>query len=311
MKNILVVHYSQTGQLTSFVKQVCAPLETHPDITVSYLAIEPVDTYPFPWPFLRFFNTFPETVYGDTPPLKNLRLQELQTSDKLDLVILAYQVWFLSPSLPINAFLKTAEAKTLLRDKPVITLIGCRNMWLMAQEQMKQQLQNLGARLIDNAVLTDSAHSAFTFISTPMWMLTGKRGPFLKGFIPAAGIPQTDIEASRRFGQAIAEQLPHRHINDNNPMLKGLRAVSVNENLISSERIARRSFMIWGRLLRSIGGPTSHLRQIVLLLYIVFLISMILTVVPLSAILKKCLSPLTREHTAAQKRYYAAPSGSD
>jgi len=307
-KKILVVYYSQSGQLTDLVRNVCTPLEADPDITVTYLAIEPEHAYPFPWPFLQFFNTFPETVYNDTPRLNALTLP---TNSGFDLVILAYQVWFLSPSLPISAFLKTPEAKTLLHNTPVITLIGCRNMWLMAQEQMKQQLQTLGARLIDNVVLTDTAHSAFTFISTPLWMLTGKRGPFLNGLIPAAGIPQTEIQASRRFGTAIASQLAHRLADDNSPMLKGLGAVTINENLISSEKIARRSFMIWGRLLRTIGDQASRTRQIVLLLYIAFLVSMILTVVPLSALLKKLLSPFTREHIAAQKRYYAAPSGSD
>jgi hypothetical protein len=308
LKKILVVYYSQSGQLGELVKNVCAPLEGRTDITLTYLAIEPEQDYPFPWPFLRFFNTFPETVYADTPRLKALALVD---HSRFDLVILAYQVWFLSPSLPVSAFLKTTEAKTLLADTPVITLIGCRNMWLMAQEQMKQQLQQLGAHLIDNVVLTDAAHSAFTFISTPLWMLTGKRGPFLKGLVPAAGISAAELHASRRFGEAIARQLPSRPAGDNSPMLQGLGAVTVNENLISSEKIARRSFMIWGRLLRAIGKPASRPRQMVLLLYIAFLVTMILTIVPLSALLKKLLVPFTRKHIAAQKRYYAAPSGSE
>src|SRR5262249_37537821 len=153
-----------------------------------------------------------------------------------DLIILAYQVWFLSPSLPTAAFLKSETAKRVLKGKPVITLIGCRNMWLMAQERVKERLVELCARLVDNVVLSDSAHSAFTFVSTPIWMLTGARGPFLNGLIPAAGVSQKDIAACERFGRAIAAQLPSRRPDDNSPMFQGLGAVHVREALIESEK---------------------------------------------------------------------------
>lgn len=92
-------------------------------------------------------------------------------------------------------------------------------------------------------------------------------------------------------------------------MLQNLQAVTVNERLIASEKIAKRSFMIWGKLLRAIGAPSSPLRRVVLCLYIVFLVLMILTVVPVSALIKRLLSPFTRERIAQQRRYFALPSG--
>lgn len=312
MKKVLLISYSQSGQLNRVSDSFCAPLKASPQIQLDYLALEPDLPYPFPWPFLGFFNTFPETIYNDTPQLKPLQLssgEDITNQTHYDLIILSYQVWFLSPSLPISAFLKTPEAKYLLKGNPVITLIGCRNMWLMAQEEMKKRLHNLQASLIDNVVLTDASHSAFTFISTPLWMLTGKRGPFLKGLIPAAGIPDADILAASRFGEAIQQQLSTRDRENNSPMLNNLGAVNINENLIASEKIGKRSFMIWGKLLRFLGKPKSKLRQAVLIFYIVFLVTMILTVVPITALIKKCLSPLTRKYIQEQKRYYAAPSG--
>ena len=36
---------------------------------------------------------------------------------------------------------------------------------------------------------------------------------------------------------------------------------------------------------------------------------MILTVVPVSALIKRVLSPFTRTHIAQQRRYFALPSG--
>jgi hypothetical protein len=182
-------------------------------------------------------------------------------------------------------------------------------MWLMAQERMKLRIAELGGHLIDNVALVDLAHMAATFISTPMWMLTGKRGPFLNGSVPRAGVPADEIARASRFGEAIARQLPDRRTDDFSPMLKGLSAVSINEGLMASEAIARRSFRAWGGLLRAIGNQQSITRRIVLGLYVLFLITLILTVVPISAILKRLLRPLTRARSQRQRAYFAAPSG--
>lgn len=304
-KRVLVLGYSQTGQLSRLVGSIVQPLRESDEIEVLEREIEPHEPFPFPWPFLQFFNTFPESVHECPIALKPINLAD---GEQFDLVILAYQVWFLSPSLPVSSFLQSPAAEKLLRDTPVVTVIGCRNMWLNAQEKVKARLSAIGAKLIDNIVLTDSAHSAATFISTPLWVLTGKKGPFLGGLIPRAGISDQDIAAASRFGRAIAAQLPQQS-RDPQPMLRGLGAVKVRERLIASEAIAHRSFLIWGKLLRRIGGQESLPRKCVLLLYVLFLIVMILTVVPLSALLKRVFGPLFRKHTAAQKSYYAAPSG--
>ncbi len=310
MKRVLVIHFSQSGQLAEIVQSVCAPLVASPDIALTTAVIRPRQSFPFPWPFWRFFDTFPETVYADTHAAP---IEPLDVADDagFDLVILAYQVWFLSPSLPTTAFLQSEQAARLLRGKPVITLIGCRNMWLLAQEIVKERLRQLGARLIDNVVLTDSCHSAFTFISTPRWMLTGKRNALLGGLIPEAGVTRADIDDAARFGRAIAAQLPQREASDDTPMLRGLGAVRINERLIASELIARRSFRIWGGLLRALGKPGAPLRRVVLGVYVLFLVTLILTVVPISAVIKRLLTPLTRERVARQRAYYAAPSGEE
>jgi hypothetical protein len=306
MKRVLVVSYSQTGQLAAVTQSVLAPLVASPSVEVVSLTLVPEEPYPFPWPFLDFFDTFPETVHLMPRPLKPL---QLDPAHGFDLVILAYQVWFLSPSQPMAAFLQLPEAARLLRGTPVITLVACRNMWLMAQETVKQQLHVVGAHLIDNVVLTDRAHSAATFISTPLWMLTGRRGPFLWGAVPAAGIAAEDIAAASRFGRAIVAGLPALDPALPQAMLRGLGAVKINERLIASERIGYRSFRIWGRLLLMLGGRRSVLRRCVLCVYILFLTAMILTVAPVTAVLKRLLAPFTQERIARQRAYFAAPSG--
>jgi len=306
MKRVLLISYSQTGQLAAVARSIASPLVDSPSVELVQETLEPKEPYPFPWPFLTFFDTFPETVHARPRALKPV---SQATNRSFDLVILAYQVWFLSPSQPMTAFLQSAEAAALLRGKPVITVIACRNMWLMAQEAVKERLRALGAHLIDNVVLTDRAHSAATFISTPLWMLTGRRGPFFGGLVPAAGIDTEDIASAGRFGAAVLAGLATLDPARPRSLLTGLGAVKVNERLIASERIGHRSFRIWGRLLLALGPPGAPLRRAVLCVYIVFLAAMILTVAPVTAVIKRLLSPWMRERIDRQRAYFAQPSG--
>ncbi|MGM0593516.1 MAG: dialkylresorcinol condensing enzyme [Pseudomonadota bacterium] len=307
MKRVLVIYYSQTDQLTRVVRSVCAPLEQDEGVALHYERLEPQQPYPFPWTFFRFLDAFPESVYLDPPPLKPL---SLQGDEPFDLVILAYQVWFLSPSLPISAFLQSERGKQLLADRPVVTLIVCRNMWLMAQEKVKVLLHQAGARLLDNVALVDRGSSLATFITTPRWLLTGNKGRE-GGLLPPAGVAEQDIARASRFGRALAAGLAEDAERGEGPLLHGLGAVEVDVRLIPSEKIGTRSFMIWGKLLRKVGGPGSAARKPVLFIYVVFLVTLIITVVPVTMLLRTLLRPLMRKRLEAQKAYYELPSGSD
>ena len=304
MRQVLIVHFSQTGQLDRLAQSVCAPLQQQADIQLDFLPLQPAQPYPFPWPFLDFFRIFPETVLMRPQPLLPLAVD---ASKRYDLVILAYQVWFLSPSQPMTAFLASPEAAQLLKGTPVVTLIGCRNMWLMAQEKVKNRLTELGARLVDNIALTDACGTAASFLATPLWMFTGRQKPY--SWVPRAGIDEAEIVAASRFGQAMAQRLTADSLPIEQPMLRGLGAVKIDEKLIASEKVGNRSFQLWSRLLAALGPQQSRRRGAGLVVYILFLLCLIVTVVPLSALLKKLLAPLLKERTQREKAYFAGPSG--
>ncbi|MHA6492164.1 dialkylresorcinol condensing enzyme [Pseudomonas borbori] len=304
MRQVLVVHYSQTGQLDRLMQSVCAPLLQQTAIQVDFLNLQPAQPYPFPWPFLGFFRIFPETVLMRPQPLRPMAVD---ADKRYDLVILAYQVWFLAPSQPMTSFLASPQAARLLKGTPVVTLIGCRNMWLMAQEKVKQRLTELGARLVDNIALTDACGTAASFLATPLWMFTGRQKPY--GWVPRAGIDEAEIAAARRFGDAMALRLTADESPIEQPMLKGLGAVRIDEALIGSETVGNRSFQLWSRLLAALGPQQSRRRAAGLVLYIVFLLCLIVTVVPLSSLLKKLLAPLFKARMQQKKAYFAGPSG--
>jgi hypothetical protein len=304
MRQVLIVHFSQTGQLDRLAQSVCAPLQQHTDIQLDFLQLQPAQPYPFPWPFLDFFRIFPETVLMRPQPLLPLAVD---ASKRYDLVILAYQVWFLSPSQPMTAFLASPEAAQLLKGTSVVTLIGCRNMWLMAQEKIKTRLNALGARLVDNIALTDACGTAASFLATPLWLFTGRQKPY--SWVPRAGIDDAEIAAASRFGQAMVQRLTADKLPIEQPMLTGLGAVRIDEKLIASEKVGNRSFQLWSRLLAALGPQQSRWRAAGLVVYILFLLCLIVTVVPLSALLKKLLAPLLKERTQHEKAYFAGPSG--
>ncbi len=108
MKRVLLIAcQSQTGQLARVVESVAGPLRDDSAITLDCVTLASVNAYPFPWPFIRFFNTFPETVHERPIPLRPLAIPEDRC---YDLVILAYQVWFLSPPPVLSAFLAGSDA---------------------------------------------------------------------------------------------------------------------------------------------------------------------------------------------------------
>jgi len=304
LKHVLVINYSQTGQLADITAQVIAPLRAagH-DVHLETLV--PETPFPWPWPIVDFVDAFPECVQLDAPPLKPLGIP---ANAQFDLVILTYQVWYLSPALPMTAFLKSPEGRQLIDGKPVITLVACRNMWLSAQETMNRLIAEAGGQLRDHLVFTDQGHALATFITTPRWVLTGRRDRWLG--LPPAGVAQEEIRQSSRFGRALSDALDRDAERSGSAMLTGLRAATVNPRLALSERAAHRAFKVWSKLIRAFGQRGQWRRRPMLLVFALYLITLVLTVVPLSLLLQWLLSPLLKPRLDRLKTELEQPSGS-
>ena len=86
--NILIVYYSQTGQLLDIINHLFK--EKQEDVNLFYLKIEPVQPFPFPWKAAEFFDCMPESVLQMAEPIKPISFP----TEKMDLVILGYTPWF-------------------------------------------------------------------------------------------------------------------------------------------------------------------------------------------------------------------------
>lgn len=304
-KKVLVVQYSQTGQTSQLGQRLLAPLLGCQDIELHVENLMPLKPFPFPWPFFEFLDAFPESAHMAPIELAPLTLKG---DEHFDLVILPYQVWYLAPSQPITAFLKHPTAMRVLKGTPVVTVIGCRNMWLFAQDKLKSMLSDAGARLIDNVVFTDPGPTLATFITTPRWMFTGKKTGFWG--LPDAGLTKAQMQSARRFGVALRDALRQDLEKQPQPLLADLGAVQVNPRLFFSERAGTRGFHVWGKLLRAVGRPGAWQRRPVLAIWVCTLIFMILTLVPISLLVQAMLRPWMGGYLQAIKDRYELPSGS-
>src|SRR6266581_9401476 len=304
MKRVLLVHFSQTGQLARVARRLTSPLAAAGDVELVEEVLRPRRPYPFPWPAWRFLDAMPETVLLEPPALEPLTAG---ADERFDLVVLAYQVWYLAPSGPMTAFLKSEEGRRLLRGRPVVTVIACRNMWLVAQETVKHLIQEAGGRLRDNVAFVDGGGTLATFITTPRWVLTGRRDAFWG--LPAAGVAEEEIANADRFGVALLAALRTDRERKDAPMLAGLGAARVDPRLIFSERAAQRAFSVWSRLIRLGGAPGSIARVPMLALFSVYLVAMILTVVPTSLLVQRITRPLFAKRLRSLQAYYELPSG--
>jgi hypothetical protein len=277
MKRVLLVQYSQTGQLARIARELTAPLAQAGDIELVVEELRPRTPYPFPWPAWRFLDAMPESVLLDPPQLEPL---SEKARGHFDLVILAYQVWYLAPSGPVTAFLKSEAGRALIADTPVVTIVGCRNMWLTAQETVKRLISEAGGELRDNVVFTDQGSTLASFITTPRWLLTGRRSAFWG--LPPAGVSEADIAGAARFGHALLAALQTNSTT-------ALDTAPVDPRLVFSERAGSRAFRVWSRLIRLGGRPGSAGRLPLLALFCVYLVTMILVVVPPSLLVQRLL----------------------
>ena len=245
MKKVLVVQFSQSGQLTDILHHMVAPFVEDSAVELSYYTISIERSFPFPWDKASFFDAFPESFLQIPYDLKDPQNEVL--NQKYDLVILAYQVWYLSPSIPMNSFLKSPQAKRLLKDTEIVTVIGARNMWAFAQEKVKKQLQGIGTRLKGNIVLVDRNINHISVITIVQWMFTGKKEKYL-GVFPKPGVAQSEIEGAGKFGRVIQSYL-HEKGTDLQPALLEQGAVEIRPFLIEMDQKANKMFKIWANLI--------------------------------------------------------------
>jgi len=298
MKRILILYYTQSGQLLSILQSLAKPL-IHAGHTIHFEEIQPEEKFPFPWTSYQFFNAFPEVFSQKPQRLKNI---STKASNGYDLIILGYQPWFLTPSRPVSSFLQTEEAKKILSNKPVITVLGCRNMWLGAQEKVKRRLRDFDSKLVGHIAMIDRSPNLTSLITILRWMFTGDKKPFW--FFPAAGVSKNDVEHGQNYGEIISQSLNNGDYATLQKKLNDAGAIDIKPNLVLLERRGQKAFSVWSRFIAS-GGPVhSTGRKIRVYIFMYLLPTAIFFLSPLLWIVSRILLTVKRKQLIQDVEYY-------
>ncbi|MEX6688099.1 hypothetical protein QTN47_11370 [Danxiaibacter flavus] len=242
-KKVLAVYYSQSGQLGEIIDNFCEPL-IQAGASVEKVRIRLKNDYPFPWTGKRFFSVMPDCVLGTIAELEPFQLQ----SASYDLVILGYQAWFLSPSIPFNSMMHHPALLNVLKDAPVITVTGARNMWVNAFEKIKKLINNAGAKHVGTIALVDKHLNLVSIFTIFHWMIGGRKTKYL-GFFPRPGVSPEDIANTKIFGETTLSYLQKNEWNGLKEELIEKKAVVPKFHLLFMESKAGVMFKIWANII--------------------------------------------------------------
>lgn len=286
MKKVLVIYFTQSGQLNRAVKATLAPFQNN--VEVHYEQIKPLHPFPFPWSYMQFFDAFPESVNGI--PCK-LHPSSIDFSINYDLIIVAYQPWFLSVSIPVNSFLQTEEAKQLIKNKKVITIIACRNMWLTAQEKMKSKLKSLGADLVGNITYVDKAGNLTSLITVLAFALGGVQHK-LWGIFPKYGVSDKELtERAPILGEIVLSHLKTGDYSSLQVELVNSGAINIKPNLMLMEGRGKVLFPLYANYISKKGTSGTSERRTRVRIFGIVLPTAILILSPVITIISR-LAPL-------------------
>ncbi len=242
-KKILAIYYTQSGQMGDIIGSFTAPMAAS-GATVEKVRICPETNFDFPWTGSRFFSVMPDCVLGNPRPLKPYVLKE----DKYDLVVLGYQPWFLSPSIPSSTLLQDPKFKDIIKDTPVVTISAGRNMWLNAFDKIKKLLTDAGANHVGNVALVDKHANPVSFVTIFYWMLSGKKERYLNIF-PKPGVSDADIERTKLYGETVAQHLENGNWEGMQQEMVDLGAVMIKYPLMVIEGKAKYIFAAWAKII--------------------------------------------------------------
>lgn len=299
-KKVLVVYFSQTGQLKNILDSVAESLIESRDIEVVFEELQPDPPFPFPWTSDEFFQAMPESVKGIPCKLKPLKVKN---DENFDLIVLAWQPWFLSPSIPVHAFLQHPDAKKLMAGKPVLTVIGSRNMWVMAQNRIKEYLKINGSKLVGNILLFDRNSNLLSVISIIRWMFKGKKDRFLK-IIPPAGVSETDIRNASKYGNTIKEALKRGYYEELNQKLVHQGAINVNPGVVMIEKRGIIFFRIWAGFILSKGAYGDRKRITRVRMFKYYLLTVLYLVSPFASLVYVIIKPFRKRTIKKQISLY-------
>src|SRR5699024_142602 len=286
-------------QTKEIAQNLVKPFQEKEQYNIDYYQIKPEKDYTFPWDGEDFYNAFPESFQQIPIAIKKPEEKILNTD--YDLVILAYQIWYLTPSIPVNSFLKSEFAEKIFNNKKVITVISCRNMWAKAQVKMKTLLKNVNADLIGNIAFVDHAPNLISVITISHWLMGGKKDRKY-GIFPKPGVAEEDIKNASTFGEIILQTWENNDFQNLQEKIIAAEGVYLKPFIIFMDEKANKMFQIWSKFVLK----NEKNRKLKLKFFKLYLLTALFVISPLIFVIFFLTLPL-RKKALRKKRlnYYS------
>ena len=243
-KKVLAVFYSQSGQLEQIIDHFTLPLTAGRGNSGKTSCLSGTGLSVSLDGQIFFFTLCRIVLCRFLVSFSHLHFRE----SSYDLIILGYQAWFLSPSIPSNTLLFDPGFRELAKNTPVITITGARNMWLSAMEKIKPVLKEMDAQLVGNIALVDRHHNFVSFVTIFYWMFKAKKERFLNIF-PIPGVSEADILNTKTYGKTAIPYLEKGNWQGFQEEMVKQGAVPVKYNLMFIESKARKIFKVWAGII--------------------------------------------------------------
>lgn len=295
-KKILMIYYSQSGQLDDIADNFLLPFDAS---IVDRVKIFPVKPFPFPWTGKAFFDAMPESVLEEKAELLPVKY----SSDSYDLIIVGYQPWYLSPSIPATTLFKDEKFLSLIKDKPVVTVIGSRNMWINSQESIKEHIRKAGGTLIANIPLIDRNNNFISALTILYWMLSGKKEKY-KNILPVPGISEKDIKNSYLYGEIIYKAFCENNYDRLQKKILDLNLISIGTDILFIEMRAKKIFRKFAVLIKK-KGATQRKRALGIKLFKYYLVIALFFVAPIVLLFYTIFfRPFQGKYLKRKKQYF-------
>jgi hypothetical protein len=269
---ILVLSYSQSGQLHEITDNFVNALH---NVDIDRQTYSPKSPFPFPWTSKEFFNTMPESVMEKPIELNEITYKYLV----YDLIIFAYQPWYLSPSIPTSSILQNEEFIKRVQNTPIITLVGSRNMWINSQESVKNRIKKAGGHIVGNIPFVDRTQNQISAVTILHWALKGEKTKKWNIF-PRPGISDKDILSAVKYGEILNKAIADKDFTNLQSKFLDLKLISIPTDILFIEEKAKRLFKIWVRLITRYG-TTHRKRQLLINLFKYYLFVALFAVAPI------------------------------
>lgn len=268
---ILIISYSQTGQLNELISNCTTSIL---DADIDRIEFKPLKDFPFPWTSEEFFDAMPESVLETKIDLQTIPFKH----KKYDLIILGYQPWFLSPSIPTSSLLQEESFVNRLKDTPVITIIGSRNMWVNSQKSVCKRITEAGGRVVGNIPFIDKHNNYVSAFSILHWMLKGEKTKKW-GVFPKPGVSDEDIAGAVNYSKVIQSAIQRNDFSNLQSEILDQGSITIGTGILFVETAGRRIFGIWSKLITKFG-VTTRKRKILISFYKYYLIVALFVIAP-------------------------------